>query len=91
MAFARSLMGPFRFLQQNTLTSTFRRLGEEIYRGTALQGCSLDQDPPQRTKSPFFYKSPSLHARFLSTLILLKTVTQGTATFLNHGLKSFGK
>ncbi|XP_072571722.1 coiled-coil domain-containing protein 138 isoform X3 [Paramormyrops kingsleyae] len=69
----RQLDGP---PQQNTLTSTFRRLGEEVYRGTALQGVSLDLDPPQRTKSPFFYKSPSLHARFLSTLILLKTVTQ---------------
>nr|XP_023673306.1 coiled-coil domain-containing protein 138 isoform X2 [Paramormyrops kingsleyae] len=69
----RQLDGP---PQQNTLTSTFRRLGEEVYRGTVLQGVSLDLDPPQRTKSPFFYKSPSRHARFLSTLILLKTVTQ---------------
>uniref|UniRef100_A0A3B3QA77 Coiled-coil domain containing 138 n=1 Tax=Paramormyrops kingsleyae TaxID=1676925 RepID=A0A3B3QA77_9TELE len=68
----RQLDGP----PQNTLTSTFRRLGEEVYRGTVLQGVSLDLDPPQRTKSPFFYKSPSRHARFLSTLILLKTVTQ---------------
>ncbi|XP_048881468.1 coiled-coil domain-containing protein 138-like isoform X2 [Brienomyrus brachyistius] len=62
--------------QQSTLTSTFRRLGEEVYRGPALRGISLDLDAPQRTKSPFFYKSPSLHTRFLSTLVLLKTATQ---------------
>ncbi|KPP74238.1 coiled-coil domain-containing protein 138-like [Scleropages formosus] len=62
--------------QRGTLTSTLRRLGEEVCRGTALRGPSSDPDGPHRTRPPPFFKSSSLHTRFLSTLILLQTTSQ---------------
>ncbi|XP_036396755.1 coiled-coil domain-containing protein 138-like [Megalops cyprinoides] len=62
--------------QHTTLTSTMRRLGEEVYRGTVQQGSALDPSASVRTKASSLFKSPSLHIRFLSTLIILKTITQ---------------
>ncbi|KAG9349363.1 hypothetical protein JZ751_027806 [Albula glossodonta] len=63
---------------QNTLTSTMRRIGEEVYRGTGLQGGCLDHltTATAKAKTPVLFKSPCLHTRFLSTLIILSTISQ---------------
>ncbi|KAG2456758.1 CC138 protein, partial [Polypterus senegalus] len=61
------------------LVSTTRRLGEEVYKGT-MSPAVLDEAPEQtanfKTKPAVYFKSPILHMRFLSTLIVLKTVSQ---------------
>ncbi|XP_066562084.1 coiled-coil domain-containing protein 138 isoform X2 [Amia ocellicauda] len=65
--------------QHNTLTSTMRRLGEEAYRGAAPRrgrGGSPDRGHEGKPATAAFFRSPSLHVRFLSTLIVLKTVSQ---------------
>ncbi|XP_061081427.1 coiled-coil domain-containing protein 138-like isoform X2 [Conger conger] len=62
--------------QQLTLTSTMRRLGEEVYRGSGPQGAGLDAPPSTRNKGSPLFKSPCLHTRFLSTLIILSTISQ---------------
>ncbi|XP_035250347.1 coiled-coil domain-containing protein 138-like isoform X1 [Anguilla anguilla] len=62
--------------QQLTLTSTMRRLGEEVYRGSGPQGGAFDAPVSTRTKASPLFKSPCLHTRFLSTLIILSTISQ---------------
>lgn len=62
------------------MTSTLRRLGEDIFKGVVPKG--IQDSSPQRSvenkpKTAAFFKSSSLPLRFLSTLIVLKTVTQG--------------
>ncbi|XP_076858144.1 coiled-coil domain-containing protein 138 isoform X2 [Brachyhypopomus gauderio] len=54
--------------QHPPLTSTLRRLGEEVSRGPG-EG--------HRSRPHPLFKSSCLHTRFLSTLIILKTVSQG--------------
>ncbi|MBN3274840.1 CC138 protein, partial [Polyodon spathula] len=66
-------------LLQTSLTSTMRRLGKEIYRGAIIQGepeSSEEQANVAKQKSAIFFKSPNLHIRFVSTLIVLKTISQ---------------
>ncbi|XP_015217146.2 coiled-coil domain-containing protein 138 isoform X5 [Lepisosteus oculatus] len=78
--------------QQITLTSTLRRLGEEIYKGALpneLQASSPDQTSSGKLKSAVLFKSPDLHTRFLSTLIVLKTISQ--ADYLAHAFDSLQK
>lgn len=60
---------------QSTLTSTIRRLGEETFKGVAYHPGeeSLMEDRP---RSVAFFKSNNFPLRFVSTLVLLKTVTQ---------------
>ncbi|XP_073701278.1 coiled-coil domain-containing protein 138-like [Garra rufa] len=53
-----------RSSQHSVLTSTLRRLGEEVSRGSSRA-------------SPLF-KSSCLHTRFLCSLIIIKTISQGT-------------
>nr|XP_008006525.2 coiled-coil domain-containing protein 138 isoform X3 [Chlorocebus sabaeus] len=65
--------------QHSTMTSTLRRLGEDIFKGVVPKG--IQDSSPQRSvenkpKTAAFFKSSSLPLRFLSTLIVLKTVTQ---------------
>ncbi|XP_059883168.1 coiled-coil domain-containing protein 138 isoform X3 [Delphinus delphis] len=65
--------------QHSTMTSTLRRLGEDIFKGVVtkgLQGNSLEHSGESKPKTAAFFKSSSLPLRFLSTLIVLKTVTQ---------------
>lgn len=61
---------------QSTLTSTIRRLGEETFKGVAYHPGeeSMMEDRP---RSVAFFKSNNFPLRFVSTLVLLKTVTQG--------------
>ncbi|NXG29020.1 CC138 protein, partial [Dromaius novaehollandiae] len=66
-------------VQHAAVTSTMRRLGEEVFKGVASKG-NLHSSPEQsnevKSKSAAFFKSSFMPLRFLSTLIVLKTVTQ---------------
>ncbi|KAM8789073.1 coiled-coil domain-containing protein 138 isoform 2-T3 [Rhynchonycteris naso] len=63
----------------STMTSTLRRLGEDIFKGVVTKGIqdnSLEHSVENKLKTASFFRSSSLPLRFLSTLIVLKTVTQ---------------
>ncbi|XP_062942621.1 coiled-coil domain-containing protein 138 isoform X1 [Cynocephalus volans] len=65
--------------QHSTMTSTLRRLGEDIFKGVVTKGIpdnSLEQLVENKSKTAAFFKSSNLPLRFLSTLIVLRTVTQ---------------
>ncbi|KAM6291378.1 coiled-coil domain-containing protein 138 isoform 1-T1 [Porphyrio hochstetteri] len=65
--------------QHATMMSTMRRLGEDVFRGVVSKGNprgSSEHSTASKSKPVAFFKSPSLPLRFLSTLIVLKTVTQ---------------
>lgn len=61
------------------MTSTLRRLGEDIFKGVVkgIQDNSLEHSMENKPKTAAFFRSSNLPLRFLSTLIVLKTVTQG--------------
>ncbi|XP_051472660.1 coiled-coil domain-containing protein 138 [Apus apus] len=66
-------------IQHATMTSTMRRLGEDIFKGIGSKGnprSSSQQSTESKPKSAAFFKSSCMPLRFLSTLIVLKTVTQ---------------
>ncbi|XP_010128697.1 PREDICTED: coiled-coil domain-containing protein 138, partial [Chlamydotis macqueenii] len=66
-------------IQHATMTSTMRRLGEAIFKGIVSKGnphSSSEQSTEHKSKSAAFFKSSCMPLRFLSTLIVLKTVTQ---------------
>ncbi|NWU91298.1 CC138 protein, partial [Upupa epops] len=68
-----------RSVQHATMASTMRRLGEDIFKGVVCKGnphCSSVQSTESESKSAAFFKSSCLPLRFLSTLIVLKTLTQ---------------
>ncbi|XP_044141206.1 coiled-coil domain-containing protein 138 isoform X2 [Bufo gargarizans] len=60
---------------QSTLISTIRRLGEETFKGIVYHPGeqSVLEDKP---RSVAFFKSNNFPLRFISTLVILKTVTQ---------------
>ncbi|XP_059544340.1 coiled-coil domain-containing protein 138 isoform X5 [Myotis daubentonii] len=62
----------------STMTSTLRRLGEDIFKGVVkgIQDNSLEHSMENKPKTAAFFRSSNLPLRFLSTLIVLKTVTQ---------------
>ncbi|NXW35962.1 CC138 protein, partial [Phaetusa simplex] len=71
-------------IQHATMTSTIRRLGEDIFKGIVSKGnphSSSEQATESKSKSAAFFKSSCMPLRFLSTLIVLKTVTQGKDYF----------
>jgi hypothetical protein len=62
------------------MASTLRRLGEDVFKGVTMKGTqdnSLEHSVENKAKTAVFFKSSSLPLRFLSTLIVLRTVTQG--------------
>ncbi|NXP27988.1 CC138 protein, partial [Scytalopus superciliaris] len=66
-------------IQHATMRSTMRRLGEDIFKGIVSKGNphgSSEQSTESKSKSAAFFKSSCMPLRFLSTLIVLKTVTQ---------------
>ncbi|XP_065533894.1 coiled-coil domain-containing protein 138 isoform X2 [Lathamus discolor] len=66
-------------VQHATMTSTMRRLGEDIFKGIVIKGnphSSSEQSTESKSKLAAFFKSSCMPLRFLSTLIVLKTVTQ---------------
>ncbi|XP_043852316.1 coiled-coil domain-containing protein 138 [Dromiciops gliroides] len=64
--------------QHSTMTATMRRLGEELFKGVTkgTHDASPELFVATKPKTAVFFKSPNLPLRFLSTLIVLKTVTQ---------------
>ncbi|KFP02823.1 Coiled-coil domain-containing protein 138, partial [Calypte anna] len=66
-------------IQHAMVTSTMRRLGEDIFKGIVSKQSprnSSEQSTESKSKPAAFFKSTCLPLRFLSTLIVLKTVTQ---------------
>ncbi|KAM7065123.1 coiled-coil domain-containing protein 138 isoform 2-T2 [Acridotheres tristis] len=66
-------------MQHATMRSTMRRLGEDIFKGIVSKGnphSSSEQSTESKSKSAAFFKSFCMPLRFLSTLIVLKTVRQ---------------
>ncbi|XP_005516889.2 PREDICTED: coiled-coil domain-containing protein 138 isoform X1 [Pseudopodoces humilis] len=65
-------------IQHATIRSTMRRLGEDIFKGIVCKGNphSSEQSTESKSKSTAFFKSFCMPLRFLSTLIVLKTVKQ---------------
>ncbi|NXX74371.1 CC138 protein, partial [Urocolius indicus] len=66
-------------VQHAILASTMRRLGEDIFKGIVSKRnphSSSEESAEGKSKSAAFFKSSCLPLRFLSTLIVLKTVTQ---------------
>ncbi|NWH62740.1 CC138 protein, partial [Geococcyx californianus] len=65
-------------IQHATMTSTMRRLGEDIFKGIVSKGSLQSSEQPTecKSKAAAFFKSSCMPLRFLSTLIVLKTVTQ---------------
>ncbi|NXU56859.1 CC138 protein, partial [Turnix velox] len=65
--------------QHAVMASTMRRLGQDIFKGIIRKEnphSSSEQATESKSKSAAFFKSSCLPLRFLSTLIVLKTVTQ---------------
>ncbi|XP_038242747.1 coiled-coil domain-containing protein 138 isoform X4 [Dermochelys coriacea] len=65
--------------KHSTMTSTMRRLGEDIFKGIVTKGNqhgSSEQTAESKPKTAAFFKSSILPLRFVSSLIVLKTVTQ---------------
>ena len=80
--------------QRSSLTSTLRRLGEDLYHGrvAALSKKSIASNAvgqttsprleqmksiPEKSKETIFLRSDSQEVRFLSGLLILKSLTQG--------------
>lgn len=66
--------------QRAKMRSTMRRLGKDIFKGIVSKGnphSSSEQSTESKSKSAAFFKSFCMPLRFLSTLIVLKTVKQG--------------
>ncbi|KAM4045765.1 coiled-coil domain-containing protein 138 isoform 1-T4 [Anomaloglossus baeobatrachus] len=60
---------------QSTLTSTIRRLGEETFKGVVYHP-GEESMMEHKPRSVAFFKSNNFPLRFISTLVILKTVTQ---------------
>ncbi|XP_068419998.1 coiled-coil domain-containing protein 138 isoform X3 [Eschrichtius robustus] len=78
--------------QHSTMTSTLRRLGEDIFKGVVTKGLqdnSFEHSVESKPKTAAFFKSSSLPLRFLSTLIVLKTVTQACRVWSSSFLSSW--
>lgn len=78
------------FPQHVALSATLRRIGEEVSKPPAQLTVPQSEDPdlPKSCsgaaggacRSWPLYRSPCPHTRILSTLIILRTVTQGNDT-----------
>ncbi|NXG59470.1 CC138 protein, partial [Hemiprocne comata] len=81
-------------IQHATMTSTMRRLGEDIFKGIGSKGnprSSSQWSTESKSKSAAFFRSSCMPLRFLSTLIVLKTVTQDNMRHLkpSKGINSW--
>ncbi|XP_051882162.1 coiled-coil domain-containing protein 138-like [Pristis pectinata] len=68
-----------RGTQQTVITSTMRRLGEELFQGTmsrTVQDSPSESVAEAKPKASAFFRSSNLNVRFLSALSILKTITQ---------------
>lgn len=72
--------------QKSGLSSTLRRLGEELYRAKTVRFSELEKSPSEivpsspskldKSKDGIYFRSQNLHVRLLSSLIILKTLSQ---------------
>ncbi|XP_015275194.1 PREDICTED: coiled-coil domain-containing protein 138 [Gekko japonicus] len=65
--------------QYTTMISTMRRLGEDLFKGISPKGSqyvSSEHAADLKLKTATFFKSGSVPLRVVSTLIIIKTVTQ---------------
>nr|XP_002741387.1 PREDICTED: coiled-coil domain-containing protein 138-like isoform X1 [Saccoglossus kowalevskii] len=71
--------------QKTAMSSTYRHLGEELYKPTLVKFVEVERSPggsvktvtqPEKSKTGLFFNSSILHIRLLSSLIILKTLTQ---------------
>uniref|UniRef100_A0A670XTY1 Coiled-coil domain containing 138 n=1 Tax=Pseudonaja textilis TaxID=8673 RepID=A0A670XTY1_PSETE len=65
--------------QHAAMTSTMRRLGEDLFKGVVpkeSQHNSSEQSTDSKAKAASFFKSCNLSLRVVSTLIIIKVVTQ---------------
>ncbi|XP_060574356.1 coiled-coil domain-containing protein 138-like isoform X1 [Ruditapes philippinarum] len=72
--------------QKSNLSSTFRRLGEELYRSKTVR--FYDTDPytitdvttspvkTEKNREGIYFRSSNMHVRLLSSLIILRTLSQ---------------
>ncbi|KAL8190073.1 UNVERIFIED_CONTAM: hypothetical protein K2H54_038955 [Gekko kuhli] len=66
--------------QHTAMISTMRRLGEDLFKGISPKGSqyvSSEHAADLKLKPATFFKSGSVPLRVVSTLIIIKTVTQG--------------
>ncbi|XP_041055517.1 coiled-coil domain-containing protein 138-like isoform X3 [Carcharodon carcharias] len=66
-------------MPKTMITSTMRRLGEELFRGSVtqiVQESPLESVAETKPKASAFFRSSDLNVRFLSALSILKTITQ---------------
>ena len=67
-------------LQKSSLTTTLRRIGEELQKpravGTSCKAEQLEMRP--------FFQSSDLHIRLLSALIILQTISQGPILLVTY-------
>ncbi|XP_047393216.1 LOW QUALITY PROTEIN: coiled-coil domain-containing protein 138-like, partial [Sciurus carolinensis] len=74
--------------QHSILTSTLRRLGEDIFKGVVIkriQDNSSEYSVENKPKTATVFKNSNLPLRFLSILVVLKTVTQ--AAYLTQAFR----
>ncbi|XP_048756583.1 coiled-coil domain-containing protein 138-like [Ostrea edulis] len=72
--------------QKSGLSSTLRRLGEELYRAKTVRFSELEKTPSEfnppspikldKSKDGIYFRSQNLHVRLLSSFIILKTLSQ---------------
>lgn len=69
--------------QKSSLSSTLRRLGEEMYRAKTVRFSDTGPDSlplspvkPEKVKDTIYFRSTNLHVRLLSSFIILKTLSQ---------------
>ena len=89
--------------QKASLSSTFRRLGEEIYRprwlrvqedgaagNSLVPGAGASDSAADAPRDALFLRSHNQHVRLLSCFIILKTLSQGWLTFFPYVLFVMG-
>lgn len=81
------IIATFNLFQKSNLSSTFRRLGEELYRSKTVR--FYDTDPytitdvttspvkTDKTREGIYFRSANQHVRLISSLIILRTLSQG--------------
>lgn len=73
--------------QKSGLSSTLRRLGEELYRAKTVRFSESEKSPSEfsspsspvkldKSKEGIYFRSQNLHVRLLSSLLILKTLSQ---------------
>ncbi len=70
------------------MSSTYRRIGDEIYKSFKANEKIKKNDEMTRTYPAIFLESDDAQIRFLSCLIILRTLKQGIFYFVNFKFNS---